>query len=478
MRHPPRSALFLTLLAALACGDLQPNTGPASPLAPTRPSADVGVTTVDMSRIDPDALSGGATTVFDATLNAFGLPAPNLDAAALARHVEGDEAFEVTFVAAPTLPNSGLGPLFNNNSCSACHVGDGRGSPPGPGQPFTTMLFRASIPGADPFGGPNPAGKFGGQLQLEAIPGFQPEAFAQVFYVDSFGRFGDGTRYALRVPRYSFQGNLGPLPGNLLTSPRVAPVNFGLGLLRAIPEASLFRAADPYDRDYDGISGRVNIVYDVIVQNYVVGRFGWKANVGTLTQQTAGAYNGDMGVTSSIFPAENCEGEFAGCARHAPEVSDDDVNAVAFYTATLGVPARRNLNDPVARTGEAAFLAAGCGDCHTQTQFTGNLPGVPAVSNQKIHPYTDLLLHDMGAALADNRPDFGASGREFRTPPLWGIGLVNTVNGHTTLMHDGRARNLEEAVLWHGGEATAARERFKNYSLGLRKSLIVFLESL
>ena len=216
MRHPPRSALFLTLLAALACGDLQPNTDPASPLAPTRPSADVGVTTVDMSIIDPDALSGGATTVFDATLDAFGQPAPNLDAAALARHDEGDEAFDVTFVAAPSLPNSGLGPLFNNSSCSACHVGDGRGSPPGPGQPFTTMLFRASIPGADPVGGPNPAGKFGGQLQLAAIPGFQPEALAQVFYVDSFGRFGDGTRYALRVPRYSFQGNLGPLPGNLL----------------------------------------------------------------------------------------------------------------------------------------------------------------------------------------------------------------------------------------------------------------------
>ena len=219
-------------------------------------------------------------------------------------------------------------------------------------------------------------------------------------------------------------------------------------------------------------------MYDVILKKYVVGRFGWKANVGSLLQQTAGAYNGDMGITSSIFPAENCEGEFDGCKRHAAEVSDATIADVAFYTQTLGVPARRNLNDPTAKRGEAVFYAVGCDKCHTPTMMTGTLAGVPAVSNQKIHPYTDLLLHDMGPALADNRPDFDASGREFRTPPLWGIGLVKTVNGHTTLLHDGRARNLLEAVLWHGGEGTNAREKFKSLSEDLRRSLIAFLESL
>jgi len=476
MRRPTQSVLFFTLVAALACEDQKQLAAPVAP-AKSELSATADAT-IDMSRIDPDALSGGATTVFDSSAGAFGFPAPNLDAAALARHEDGDDAFSVTFVATPGLPNSGLGPLFNNSSCEACHVGDGRGQPPAPGQPFLTMLFRASIPGADPNGGPLPAGKFGGQLQLMAVPGFHPEAAAQVFYVDTFGRFGDGTRYTLQVPRYSFQGLLGPLPGNLLTSPRVAPVNFGLGLLRAIPEASLRNAADPNDRDHDGISGRVNTVFDVIVQQYVVGRFGWKANVGTLTQQAAGAFNGDMGITTAIFPAENCEGEFTGCARHGAEVNGQTVDDVAFYTATLGVPARRNLNDQSAQLGEAVFFAAGCADCHTQTQFTGTLPGVPAVSNQKIHPYTDLLLHDMGPNLADNRPDFDANGREFRTPPLWGVGLVKTVNGHTTFMHDGRARNLEEAVLWHGGEAANARERFKSFSATYRRALISFLQSL
>ena len=291
-------------------------------------------------------------------------------------------------------------------------------------------------------------------------------------------RSDDGKIYTLRVPRYSFQGLIGPLPGNLLTSPRVAPVNFGLGLLEAIPEASIRGRADPNDANHDGISGRVNTVFNVFTQRNALGRFGWKANVSNLLQQTAGAYNGDMGVTSSVFPAENCEGEFTGCARHGAEIDDETIGNVAFYTQTLGVPARRNPNDQTNKIGEAVFFAAGCDACHTPTQTTGVLPGVPAVSNQRIHPYTDLLVHDMGPNLADNRPDFDANGREFRTPPLWGIGLVGTVNGHTTFMHDGRARSIFEAVLWHGGEAANAREKFKSFPEFYRRALISFLNSL
>jgi CxxC motif-containing protein (DUF1111 family) len=428
--------------------------------------------------VDPDALSGGATTVFDDGPDAFGTAAPNLDAAALARHEEGDEAFGAVFIAARGTASSGLGPLFNNRSCEACHVGDGRGRPPLPGEDFATMLFRASISGQDAVGGPMPAGQFGGQLQLEAIPGYHAEASARVWYSDSGGRYDDGDRYRLRVPHYQFEGNLGQLPRNLLTSPRVAPVNFGLGLLEAIPEAAIRSRADPNDSNHDGISGRVNIVYDVTIRDYIIGRFGWKANVGTLLHQTAGAYNGDMGITSALFPAENCEGQYTGCARHAAEVNSRTIADVAFYMQTLGVPARRRLNDPATQAGERAFYAAGCDGCHTPSMTTGVLAGVPAVSNQKIHPYTDLLLHDVGAALADNRPDFQATGREFRTPPLWGVGLVGVVNQHTTFLHDGRARNLEEAVLWHGGEAANARERFKRMPDNLRRALIAFLESL
>ena len=290
--------------------------------------------------------------------------------------------------------------------------------------------------------------------------------------------FGDGTPYTLRVPHYAFRGLIGPLPNNLLTSPRVAPVNFGLGLLEAVPEATIRALADPNDADHDGISGHYNVVYDVTVQDYIIGRFGWKANVGTLLHQAAGAFNGDMGITTSYFPSENCKGEFSGCQDHAAELDDQTVSDVAFYTETLGVPARRNLDDPQALHGEWLFHAIGCDGCHVSTLTTGVLPGVPAVSNQKIHPYTDLLLHDMGSALADNRPDFRASGREFRTPPLWGIGLVQIVNGHTYFLHDGRARNLLEAVLWHGGEGRNARERFKSLSASDRKALIAFLNSL
>jgi CxxC motif-containing protein (DUF1111 family) len=460
-------ALWLALVVAACSEPVQPTNPVVSSETPASRNISLG------GKIDPDALSGGATTVFDATADAFGHPAPNLDAAALARHNAGDIAFGRIFV-----PNTGLGPLFNNNACEACHVGDGRGQPPADGVSFTTMLFRASIPGQDPHGGPNPAGEYGGQLQLLAIPGFFPEAAARVTYADSGGRFDDGTPYTLRVPHYSFRGFLGPLPDNLLTSPRVAPVNFGLGLLEAIPEATIRALADPNDADRDGISGRYNVVYDVTVQDYIIGRFGWKANVGTLLHQAAGAFNGDMSITTSFFPSENCKGEYFRCKDHATELDDQTVSDVAFYTETLGVPARRDLDDPQALHGERLFHGIGCDGCHVSTLTTGVLPGVPAVSNQKIHPYTDLLLHDMGSALADNRPDFNASGREFRTPPLWGVGLVQMVNGHTYFLHDGRARNLLEAVLWHGGEAKNARERFKSLSASDRKALIAFLNSL
>ncbi len=297
-------------------------------------------------------------------------------------------------------------------------------------------------------------------------------------YAESVGTFADRSTFQLRVPRYSFSNSYLPLPGGLLVSPRAAPAVFGLGLLEAVPEGVLHALSDENDRNRDGISGRLNYVWDEARGRPAVGRFGWKANAPNLTQQSAGAFNGDMGITSSLFPAESCEGDRPGCERHAPEVADQPVQNVAFYTRTLGVPARRNLDDPKAREGELLFLRAGCGSCHFPTLPTGSLPGVSEVSNQLIHPYTDLLLHDMGPALADGRPDFRASGSEWRTPPLWGIGLVQVVNGHTNFLHDGRARSLLEAVLWHGGEAERAREAVRRFSPDQRTALIAFLQSL
>jgi CxxC motif-containing protein (DUF1111 family) len=424
------------------------------------------------------ALSGGATTVFDATINAFSLPAANLAGDALTVHDRGDEAFEDAFQPAPATEHSGLGPVFDNVSCEACHEGDGRGRPPNPGEQISSLLFRASVAGADPHGGPSPVPGFGGQLQLRAVPGFTPEVTAAISYVESQGTFADGATFQLRVPSYSLTGSYAALPGGVLVSPRTAPAVFGLGLLEAVPAAQVLALADPRDRNRDGISGKANIVWDQVHRRMALGRFGWKANAPNLVQQTAGAYNGDMGVTSSLFPSEACEGQVPGCEPHGPEVDDATVHDVAFYNQTLGVPARRNLNDRVTTLGEQLFHATGCAGCHVATLVTGALRGVPQVSGQVIHPYTDLLVHDMGPALADNRPDFQASGSEWRTAPLWGVGLIQTVNGHTNLLHDGRARSLLEAVMWHGGEAQTARDRVLRMTADQRTALLAFLNSL
>jgi len=424
------------------------------------------------------ALSGGATTVFDATVNAFSLPAPNLVGNAIARHDRGDEDFEDVFEAGAASEHPGLGPIFDNVSCEACHQGDGRGRPPNPGEPISSLLFRASVAGPGPHGGPNPVPGFGGQLQLRAVPGYTPEVQAAITYVETQGVFADGTPFQLRVPTYTLTGMYQALPPGVLVSPRVAPAVFGLGLLEAVPDADLLLLADPRDRNRDGISGRVNLVWDAVRQRTAIGRFGWKSNTPSLFQQTAGAYNGDMGITSPLFPAESCEGQFPGCESHDPEVDNATVGDVAFYSQTLGVPARRNLDDPQVVRGELLFHAAGCAGCHVATLRTGLRTGVPAVSGQVIHPYTDLLVHDMGPGLADNRPDFQASGSEWRTAPLWGIGLVQTVNGHTDFLHDGRARSLLEAVLWHGGEAQRARDRVLRFSAEQRAALVAFLGSL
>ena len=472
VRRIPLIVHPLCIFALAACMD--------STSVPTsdRPSASrVLENDASADRTAHTPLSGGAMTVFDATAGAFGQPAPNLTAAELMRHNQGDGIFGAPFSAARGVVNHGLGPVFENVSCEACHVGDGRGRPPLSGELFATMLFRTSIPGRAAHNAPNPVPGYGTQIELNAIAGYPKLVAAAVQYADSNGRFGDGTAFQLHVPRYSFSGAYKAMPSNMLVSPRVTPVNFGVGLLDAVPEAEI-RWNERQGSSKDGVRGHANIVWNAIERRYSVGRFGWKANVPTLLQQVAGAFNGDMGVTSSFFPAEPCEGAFPGCNRHRPDVTDDMVALVTFYTQTLGVPARRNLDDAQVQRGEDFFARAGCASCHLATLTTGQVAGVPAVSGQVIHPYTDLLLHNMGSGLADNRPDFGAAGNEWRTTPLWGIGLVPVVNGFTSYLHDGRARSLLEAVLWHGGEASRARERVRTARPDERAALIAFLQSL
>ena len=427
------------------------------------------------------ALSGGETTVFDATSHAFSTPAPNLSAEGLDEHLAGDREFEAVFVTVPAEVNPGLGPVYNNISCINCHARDGRGRAPTSGEKFTSMLFRVSLPNpdGDGTGAPVPVPGFGTQLNNRAIYGVSPEGGVRINYTEGQITANDGTIVHLRTPRYALIDPYQPLPDEFELSPRVAPAVIGLGLLEAVPEATILALADEADENDDGISGKANFVWDVQKNGLSLGRFGWKANQPTLLQQVAFAYNDDMGVTTSLLPRENSNGQAQHDGRNDdPELSDDILEAVTFYVQTLAVPARRDLDDPVVQRGEELFEVAGCSGCHVPTLRTGVLPDVPAVSNQTIHPYTDLLLHDMGPGLADNRPDFLADGYEWRTAPLWGIGLIKTVNGHTNLLHDGRARGILEAILWHGGEADASREAVQGMSTSERDALIAFLESL
>ena len=258
----------------------------------------------------------------------------------------------------------------------------------------------------------------------------------------------------------------------------MAPPAFGRGLLEAVDESEILALADPGDADGDGISGRPNHVFDVRAGRTVLGRFGWKANNPTLLQQMAAAYREDIGVTTPYFPRESTAGQpQADGLADDPELSQEILDDAVFYVVTLAVPARRDLDDPVALKGEKLFADAGCAACHVPTLHTGPHE-VAALSNQVIHPYTDLLLHDMGEELADHRPDYEADGREWRTPPLWGIGLTATVNGVPAYLHDGRAATLMEAVMFHGGEAEQAREAVREMSAEERRALIAFLNSL
>jgi len=415
---------------------------------------------------------------------AFALPAPNLDAKQLRDFAFGNRLFNTNWVIAgsSTASFDGLGPLFNRVSCSGCHVRDGRGRPPEPGEPMESMLVRVSAPGTDSHGGPKGHPVYGDQIQDRAIPGHKPEAQVVLTWEEAGGTYADGEPYSLRKPRIELRDpGYGPLGDDLLMSPRVAQGMVGLGLLEAVPDATLLDMADPDDADGDGISGRVNRVWDGARAGTSIGRFGWKANQPSVRQQVAGAAAGDIGITSTVAPADSCMPPQKACREAlqggTPEMSDVFLAKLVMYSQTLAVPDRRHAGDAQVERGGALFVSAGCAACHRPTLQTG-AHELAQVSHQTIHPFTDLLLHDMGEGLADGRPDFEANGREWRTSPLWGLGLIPDVNGHELLLHDGRARGPAEAILWHGGEAQKSRETFRAMAKADREALIAFLRSL
>ena len=445
-----------------------------------------GYSTIEFASLN-EALLGGETTLFDESSHAFSSPAPNLDEVGLDVHLTGDAEFEQTFVTAPATINPGLGPLFNNTSCEACHPKDGRGAPPEEGGKFDSMFLRISIPGTRPdsCGAPNPVPGFGTQLFQRATFGVTPQADIVVHYTEETRHFADGESYSLRTPSYDVTPYI-PFPDNIMFSPRVAPAVFGRGLLDAIPEATLLALADEQDLDGDGISGKANYVCDPLTKKRVIGRMGLKANNADTFAQNAGAFHGDIGITSPVHPIDSAA-DFPQADHKAddPEITQQRLDDVTFYVQTLAVPARRNMGKYSVKQGQLLFGLAGCGSCHIPTLQTGVLKEstperkvIESVSNQTIHPYSDMLLHDMGEGLADHRPDHLANGNEWRTPPLWGIGLTQTVHNHTFFLHDGRARNMMEAIMWHEGEADKSKDYVNQLSKEQRSQLVDFLNSL
>ena len=412
----------------------------------------------------------------------------------------GNALFRKLWVSSPssTQASDGLGPLFNARSCQSCHLKDGRGHPPEGDSDATSMFLRLARPAVTPeeieavetyvaVNMPDPT--YGGQMQDLAVPGLQAEGKMVIDYEEQPFELGDGTIVMLRRPAYSVVDlGFGPMHPDTTLSPRIAPQMIGMGLIEAIHPADIIANADPDDADGDGVSGRVALARD-LDGNVAIGRFGWKAQNATVRQQSSGAFAGDIGISSPDVPNHHgdCTENQADCLAMPvgvqprlgdTEAPDPVLDLVVFYSENLAVPSRRNVDHPDVLRGKELFYDAGCATCHMPKFVTSREAEHPAHRFQLIWPYSDFLLHDMGEGLADGQQVGRASGTEWRTAPLWGIGLTETVNGHTFFLHDGRARNLTEAILWHGGEAQAARDTFASYDKQDRDALIAFLESL
>ncbi len=553
-------AIALSLLSACGGGSGDSSTPTPTPTpapTPTPTPAPTPDPVTDHSGLEPissdqpdtgEYLAGGDATLFVSGSDAFSLrPEPIAQDFQLdGNFTSGDHIFRT--------PHSGMGPLLNTSNCQGCHIKDGRGFlPEDADEPFTAALVKLG----DGDGAPDPM--YGDQIQTFAVQSFDTsdfesgwpvyggslngdvlvgEAYPYIEWEMVNGNYADGTAYELRRPIYKFKDmSFGDFVDDIRFSPRVAPHVFGSGLLETIPQENLLALADPDDSDGDGISGRASMVMDVSRGEMRIGRFAYKAQTPSVLQQTAGAYRGDVGITSSIFIEENCTSGQVACQAIAdtedktgnqPDITDRELALVEFYNRVLGVPARRGYDrdndvwDSDIVAGRELFFTANCAGCHTPRHLTGEAEGsllgeitlislepdpepIAMLSNQTIYPFTDLLLHDMGGScqvsqelsdgapcesgascyyvqrcegLADGLSQGDASGSEWKTPALWGLGLVTTVNPKASFLHDGRARTIEEAILWHGGEAQASRDAFVNFSAAERQQLLDFLQSL
>ncbi len=382
----------------------------------------------------------------------------------------------------------GLGPTFIANACMACHIQAGRGKTVDrPNSTVFQQLLRVSLPGQNPHGGPLPHPQYGGQLQVFDVISAnrqhvrQGEADVFVDWESVPTVLPDGERIDLRRPKIRIDSlSFGPLGEPVLTSLRNAPAIFGLGYLESVSEEDILQIAAA--QQAAGLNGRPNYVRDDINDKTSLGRFGWKANQPAVRQQIAAAFLHDMGITSSLYPQQNCPSVQTYCKQAPPgnavELFADEFDDLSFWVQALDAPPRRDRERADVLRGEQLFEQARCAQCHLPQLKTGRNAPFPALADRVFHPYTDLLLHDMGEGLSDGRPDFKAGARDWRTAPLWGIGLSTQVNGSSNLLHDGRARDVTEAILWHDGEARPARDRFAGFSRADRAALVAFVNSL
>lgn len=466
-----------------------------------------------------ERLSGGTASVVDASADAFSAHSSTMsDVDRIKEFNLGNDFFENPWVAgsASTSSRDGVGALLNNNACQDCHIRDGRGHAPNvsatdDGTDFSSILLKSARANIDPADralmeqsllAKVADSSVGGQLQHDAVAGVPKEVDLRVSYTPVQIQFADGSALELRKPVWQLTSNYSgyDFDSDSVFSARVAPSMIGMGLLALIPEAEIIANQDVADSNGDGISGKANYVWSIAEQAVQLGRFGWRAGQPSVLEQSAGAFVNDMGLTSRLQLTDNCQPHQAECLAspngngdsvnsYDYEVADSILDAVDFYASHLAVPVRRNVEDEQVQAGKALFNDAGCVACHIAHYQTSSSAAQPELSDQTIYPYTDLLLHDMGADLADftrdNQPadsavlvEFLANAREWRTPPLWGLGLTKTVDPDATLLHDGRARTILEAIVWHGGEAEAAKQQVLQMTSEQRQQLLAFLNDL
>ncbi|MFW2373380.1 MAG: di-heme oxidoredictase family protein [Gammaproteobacteria bacterium] len=449
---------------------------------------------------------GGDTTISIKPTPSFMLPAKNLAEDKKPEFHAGKALAHQPWVKAPTITSArdGLGPLYNTRTCLVCHANGGRGHMPEDDQQLLFSNFlRLSIPGHDPVNGVIPEPTYGDQLQSQSIAlshqlrthqgadavlhkEVAPEGYVYVNWIESEFVYPDGHSIRLRKPHIEIRNlGYGDMHPKTLLSLRNAPPIHGMGLLEMIEQSDIDKNADPEDINQDGISGRVNISWDYEQNRPRAGRFGLKANKASVRFQIASALHGDMGISNPVFPTQSCTEQQALCNNsihgndeNGLEITEELLSLMVNFNISIAVAERRQAHHPMVVQGRELFYRTGCNSCHFPSYTTKNDPEFPHLSQQEIWPYTDLLIHDMGEGLADGRSDYLASGSEWRTPPLWGVGLSEAVNGSKHLLHDGRARSIEEAILWHGGEAEQVKYKFTHLSPQHRQSLMAFVKSL